>query len=139
MTEHQDWVKIERTFAAPIEKVWDMWAKPELFASWYGPNGMTIPVAEMDVKVGGTRKICMEMATPERTMQMWFTGVYKEITPHTRLVYTESMCDADGTLIPPSAMGMPEGILGDCQWKMFFLTMSELPEATPALSSVSSV
>lgn len=109
MTEQNDWVKIERTFAAPIEKVWDMWAKPELFASWYGPNGMNIPVAEMDVRVGGTRKICMEMVTPDRTMQMWFTGVYKEVTPHTRLVYTESMCDADGTLIPPSAMGMPDG------------------------------
>ncbi len=109
MTDQQNWAKVERSFTAPIAKVWDMWTKPELFQTWYGPNGMSVPVAEMDVTVGGTRKICMEMVTPDRTMQMWFTGVYKEITPMTRLVYTESMCDAEGTLIPPSAMGMPEG------------------------------
>ena len=36
-------------------------------------------------------------------------GIYKEITPVSRPVYTESMCDADGNLIPPSSMGMPEG------------------------------
>jgi len=72
-------------------------------------KGMTIPIAEMDVSIGGTRKICMEMVTPDRTMQMWFIGVYKEINAPTRLVYTESMCDADGTLIPPEQMGMPAG------------------------------
>ncbi len=104
-----EWVKIEREFNAPISAVWDMWTKPELFQTWYGPRGMTVPVAEMDLTVGGTRKISMEMKTPERTMTMWFIGVFKEITAPTRLVYTESMCDAEGTIIPPSAMGMPEG------------------------------
>jgi len=109
MTDPHTWVKLTRDFDAPIEAVWDMWTKPELFKSWYGPMGMTVPVAEMDVVVGGTRKISMEMVTPERTMTMWFTGVYKEISPPKRLVYTEAMCDAEGTLIPPQAMGMPEG------------------------------
>lgn len=105
----QNWMKIERSFDAPIADVWAMWTKPENFQAWYGPMGMSVPVAEMDVRVGGTRKISMQMVTPERTMTMWFTGVYKEVTPVTRLVYTEAMCDADGVLIPPSAMGMPEG------------------------------
>ena len=109
MTDAESWVKIERTFDAAIEDVWNMWTDPELFKSWYGPNGMSVPVAEMDLTVGGTRKVCMEMQTPERTMSMWFIGVYKEITPPSRLVYTESMCQEDGTLIPPQAMGMPEG------------------------------
>ena len=109
MRDRHDWVKIERAFDAPIRAVWDMWTVPDLFMSWYGPRGMSIPVAQMDLVVGGTRKICMEMVTPERTMTMWFTGVYKEITPVSRLVYTESMCDADGHLIPPSSLGMPEG------------------------------
>jgi len=102
-----NWVKIDRTFDAPIDKVWEMWTDAALFAKWYGPMGMTIPVAEMDVTPGGRRKICMEMKA--RNMTMWFTGEYKEIEKPTRLVYTESMCDADGNIIPPSAMGMPEG------------------------------
>ena len=109
MTDTPDWVRIERTFDADIQDVWNMWTDPQKFQSWYGPKGMSIPVAEMDVTVGGTRKICMEMAMPDRTMQMWFIGVYKEINAPTRLVYTESMCDESGTIIPPEQMGMPEG------------------------------
>ena len=105
----KNWVKVERVFDAPIDAVWAMWAEADNFKQWYGPMGMTVPVAEMDVRVGGTRKISMEMVTPDRTMTMWFIGVYKEVTAPTRLVYTESMCDENGTIIPPSAMGMPEG------------------------------
>ncbi|WP_341367341.1 SRPBCC domain-containing protein [Yoonia sp. BS5-3] len=109
MSDQQTWVKIQRAFDAPIAQVWKMWTDPELFKQWYGPMGMTVPVAEMDVVVGGTRKVCMEMKTPDRTMSMWFTGVYKEVSSPSRLVYTESMCDENGTIIPPQTMGMPEG------------------------------
>ena len=104
-----DWVKVEREFEAPIETIWALWTEPDHFKNWYGPKGMMVPVAEMDVRVGGIRKVCMEMNKPERSMKMWFTGVYKEVNPPTRLVYTESMCDEDGTIISPSSMGMPEG------------------------------
>ena len=107
--ETGNWVRIMRTFDAPIEEVWDMWTKPELFQKWYGPMGMTVPSAEMDLVVGGARRISMEMQTPERTMTMYFTGAYTRIEAPSTLAYTEAMCDADGTLIPPSAMGMPEG------------------------------
>jgi uncharacterized protein YndB with AHSA1/START domain len=109
MSDQQTWVKIQREFDAPIEKVWDMWTDPELFKQWYGPMGMSVPTAEMDVVVGGIRKVCMEMKSPERTMSMWFTGVYKEVKSPYRLVYTESMCDEDGTIISPQSMGMPAG------------------------------
>ena len=109
MTDNAGWVRIERRFKAPVTRVWAMWTDPDLFRTWYGPRGMTVPVAEMDVVVGGTRKVCMEMASPDRRMTMWFTGVYKEVKAPTRLVYTESMCDAQGVIIPAKAMGMPDG------------------------------
>lgn len=108
MSEEKKWVKVEREFDAPVATIWSMWTDPELFKAWYGPSGMSVPVAEMDVKVGGSRKICMEMASAERPMKMWFTGVYKEVNSPHRLVYTESMCDENGTLIPPQSMGMPD-------------------------------
>lgn len=108
MSDEQDWVRIEREFDAPRDLVWQMWTDPDLFRQWYGPNGMSVPTAEMDVTVGGTRKICMAMQSPERSMTMWFTGVYKEVSPPHRLVYTESMCDETGTLIAPQSMGMPD-------------------------------
>lgn len=103
----QDSMVIERTFNAPIDLVWQMWTESEHFAQWYGPKGMTIPVANMDARVGGKRLICM--ASPDGNMKMWFTGEYKEVSPTTRLVYTESMSDEEGNLISPAAMGMPEG------------------------------
>ena len=109
MTDQPSWVKITRVFDAPIDDVWRVWTDPDLFKQWYGPMGMSVPVADMDVTIGGTRKICMEMKRPDRTISMWFIGVYTEIRAPTRLVYTESMCEEDGTIIPPQAMGMPEG------------------------------
>lgn len=108
MTDTQS-VVIERTLDAPIELVWKMWAEAEHFAAWYGPMGASIPSAEMDVTVGGRRFICMEMAGPEGTMQMFFAGSYVEIDEPNRLVYTEAMADADGNALPPEAMGMPAG------------------------------
>jgi uncharacterized protein YndB with AHSA1/START domain len=100
---------IERHFDAPVDLIWQMWTDPEHFKAWYGPDGATIPVAKMDVRVGGTRLVCMEMQTPNGTMQMWFTGEYREVAENERLVYTESMADEHGNLASPSDMGMPEG------------------------------
>ena len=109
MTDTPTWVRIERLFPAPLSAVWDMWTTPELFAQWYGPNGMTVPLAEWDLSIGGARRVCMSMARPDGEMRMWFVGVFKEITPPTRLVYTESMADENGTIISPASMGMPAG------------------------------
>lgn len=106
-TISKDAIVIERTFDAPISLIWALWTEPEQFKQWYGPKGATMPVADMDVRVGGKRLICMEMQMPDRTMKMWFTGEYREVVPHVRLVYTDSMADEQGNVISPSAMGMP--------------------------------
>ena len=63
----------------------------------------------MDVRVGGTRLVCMQMETSNGAMQMWFTGEYREVVEHRRLVYTESMCDENANILSPTDMGMPEG------------------------------
>ena len=100
-----DQIVIERVLNAPIGLIWQMWTEPEHFKKWYGPNGATIPVAEMDVRIGGKRLICMEM----RGMKMWTVGEDTTIVPNTRLAYTESMADENGNVVSPSAMGMPKG------------------------------
>ena len=105
----EDAVVIARSFDAPVDLVWQMWTDPEHFKAWYGPDGATIPVAKMDVRVGGKRLVCMEMPSPNGPMQMWFTGEYREVVERERLVYTESMSDEDGNVASPSDMGMPEG------------------------------
>jgi len=107
--DSQDAVRIERTFDAPVDLIWQMWTDPEHFAAWYGPTGATMPVAEMDVRVGGTRLVCIKVTTPNGPMQMWFTGEYREVIANKRLVYTESMSNENGDIIAPSDMGMPPG------------------------------
>lgn len=102
-------VVIERTVDAPRTLVWQMWTEAAHFQAWYGPEGASIPTAEMDVQVGGRRLICMEMQTPNGPMQMWMTGSYLEIDEPTRLVYTESMSDEHGNVKSAAEMGMPEG------------------------------
>ena len=111
MTDNQgspDAVVIERSFDAPVELVWRMWTDPEHFKAWYGPDAASVPVAKMDVRVGGTRLVCLEMQTPDGPMQMWFTGEYREVVENTRLVYTESMSDEHGNVPAPADRGVPE-------------------------------
>lgn len=103
----EDVCLIERVFDAPVETIWQMWTQAEHFKQWYGPKGFSVPVAEMDVRVGGKRLICMQ--SPDGKMKMWSTGEYTEVSPHTRLVYTDSPADEHGNVVSPAAMGMPEG------------------------------
>jgi uncharacterized protein YndB with AHSA1/START domain len=105
----EDAVVIERSFDAPVDLIWQMWTEPEHFKTWFGPTGAVIPEATMDVRVGGSRRVCMAMETPGGPMTMWFTGEYREVVTHQRLVYTESMADQDGNVLSPAEMGMPDG------------------------------
>ena len=103
----QNSVTIERTFTAPVKLVWQMWTDPDHFTAWYGPTGATIPVARMDVRVGGSRLICMQITTPDGPTQMWFTGEYREVVEHQLLAYTESISNENGDILAPSDLGMP--------------------------------
>jgi uncharacterized protein YndB with AHSA1/START domain len=105
----QDAVVIERSFDAPVELVWRMWTQAEHFRAWYGPEGASIPVADLDLRVGGTRRVCMEVQAPDGPMRMWFTGEHREIVEPVRLVYTEAISDQHGNVLSPAQMGMPDG------------------------------
>lgn len=123
-------VVIERTFAAPRALVWSMFAESERFAGWYGPPGATIPVAEMDVVVGGKRKVCMQMETPDGAMTMWLVGEFVEIVEGERLVYTEMMGEADGSSDSPATQVIIELSDTDDGTRMV-LTHVGVPEDSP--------
>jgi len=75
---------VTRTFSAPARIVFDAWTKPELLRRWWLPKsmGMSLRSCEMDVRVGG--KYLLEFE-PDG---MAFFGTYLEVTPHSRLVWT---------------------------------------------------
>ena len=106
----QDSVVIRRRFDAPVDLIWQMWTDPEHFKAWYGPDGAAIPVAKMDVRVGGTRLVCMEMQTPNGPMQMWFTGEYPR-SSRTSDSCTPSPCPTKTeTCCRPRIWACPRGI-----------------------------
>ena len=99
-------IEVSRTFEAPLELLWKAWTEPEHFMKWYGPKGFTTPACEIDFRVGGKHSWMMQ--SPDG-MQMHYFGSYKEISPMDRIVYSDSMADAQGNLMDPVMMGLPEG------------------------------
>ena len=75
---------VTRTFNGPARIVFEAWAKPELFRRWWVPKsmGMSLLSCEMDVRVGGKYRLEFE---PDAVA---FFGTYLEVTPHSRLVWT---------------------------------------------------
>ena len=76
----------ERIFDAPRERVWKAFTNPELVPRWWGPHGTTTTVVEMEVRPGGTWRGCL--VSTEDGRQLWLGGVYREVTPPERLVFT---------------------------------------------------
>jgi uncharacterized protein YndB with AHSA1/START domain len=79
---------VTRTFNAPARLVFEAWTKPELFQRWWVPKsfGLSLLSCEMDVRTGGTyRLVFSHPASPE---PMAFFGRYSEVTPPSRLVWT---------------------------------------------------
>jgi uncharacterized protein YndB with AHSA1/START domain len=95
-----DAVVIERTFDAPIDLVWRMWTDADSFAGWWGPPGASIPLAEIDASVGGRRRVCMEVVTPDGPTLMWFGGEHRTVEAPTLLVYSEQHTDEHGAPSP---------------------------------------
>lgn len=102
-TNPSDSIVIERAMPAPVDTVWQMWTDPTHFAAWYGPDGASIEVQAMDVKVSGKRQISMAMETPNGPMSMYFGGEHLEVESPTHLAYSEAVCDESGDPVPASA------------------------------------
>ncbi len=52
-------IVLTRRIKAPRELVWEAYTKPEHVMQWYGPNGFTLTIHEMDVRVGGVWRFMM--------------------------------------------------------------------------------
>jgi uncharacterized protein YndB with AHSA1/START domain len=85
---------VTRTFNAPARIVFEAWTTPELLKRWWVPKsmGMTLLSLEADVRVGGRYRLVFgHGSTPVE-----FFGRYLEVTPHSRLVWTNEESGDDG-------------------------------------------
>ncbi len=78
---------ITRVFDAPRDLVFKAWTDPKHVAQWWGPNGFTNPVCELDVRPGGAIRI--DMRGPDGVVYP-MQGVFYEIVEPERLVFTSS-------------------------------------------------
>ncbi|HEX6103254.1 MAG TPA: SRPBCC domain-containing protein [Alphaproteobacteria bacterium] len=77
-------LKLVRRLPAKPEQVFRAFADPRRLVKWWGPKGVTIPVCEMDVRPGGRWLTTMRSSDGDMTV----SGVYREIDPPSRLVFT---------------------------------------------------
>jgi uncharacterized protein YndB with AHSA1/START domain len=90
-------LRVERTFDASPEDVFDAWTNPEVLRRWWRPNpSWTTPVAEVDLRVGGRYRISME--DPESGTKHTAGGEYSEVSRPRRLVYSWQWEEEDGRL-----------------------------------------
>jgi uncharacterized protein YndB with AHSA1/START domain len=79
-------VVFTRAFDAPRELVFEAWTNPEHVRHWWGLRESTMLLCEADVRPGGSWRY---VTTAQDGAEVPFTGVYQEVAPPERLVYTE--------------------------------------------------
>lgn len=97
-------VVVSRAFAAPLEKLWALWAKPDAIKQWWGPKGYTAPVVQSDLTSGGSYLLVMRSGDGAESRN---TGTYLEVVPMKRIVQSMSFADASGHPVPGASVPLP--------------------------------
>ena len=83
-------ITFDRAYDASLEAVWDAWTKPELIKQWWGPDNVTIPECEIDLRVGGRISIVMEAGPamgPNAGMKWPMAGTFTVVDDRAKLAY----------------------------------------------------
>ena len=90
-------VVVTRTFNAPARLVFQAWTTPSLFKQWWVPKSMPLPLLsyEADIRVGGGYRLVFGV---DGAKTMAFFGKYLEVTPSSRLVWTNDESGEDGAV-----------------------------------------
>ena len=114
-------IVVTRTFNGPAHLVFEAWTKPELFKQWWVPKsmGMTLHSVDMDARTGGSYHLNFGEGAD-------FFGTYLEVTPHSRIVWTN---DEDGEASSVTTASF------EAQGDKTLLVMSEVYPSGEALES----
>jgi len=78
-------LEVRRRFAAPCERVYEVWTQPQYIGRWLGGSDINIADVTVDLRVGGKYRI--RIAPPQMT-PFFIIGEYLEVIPQEKLVYT---------------------------------------------------
>ena len=96
---------ITHIFDASVDQLWQAWTDPELIKQWWGPDGFTCPLANIDFREGGTSLLCM--SSPDFG-EHYSTWDYTAIVPMERIEFIHNLADKNGNKVNPVDVGMPE-------------------------------
>jgi uncharacterized protein YndB with AHSA1/START domain len=91
MSDETNSVRLHRVLRAPQDRVYRAFLDPEAMAKWSPPHGFTGKVHEMDARVGGGYRMSFTNFSTGKTHS--FGGRYTELTPHSRIRYTDKFDD----------------------------------------------
>ena len=98
-------ITVQCVVKAPIEKVWEVWTKPEHIVRWaFASDDWEAPAAENDLRTGGRFKTAM--AAKDKSMSFDFTGVYTNVKEHELIEYDID----DSRHVKVEFTGLPEGV-----------------------------
>ena len=107
--ENKEKFFINRSFEAPIEKVFEMWTSPKHFSQWLAPAGFRMEFLKADIKTGGQTSYSM---SNDAGMTMYGRAQYLKVERPNFLQYTQQFCDKDGNVSRhPMAPTWPETML----------------------------
>jgi len=95
-TPGQHTARLERTYDAPAELVWELLTTAAGLEQWFAPDGFETRVSELELRPGGQLRYTMTATGPEQVAFMRETGnplsmvvrkTFTEVTPRTRLAY----------------------------------------------------
>lgn len=84
-------LSLTRIITAPRETVYRAWTDPKLLKQWFAPRPWSVSTAELDVRPGGANLIIMRSPEGEDYPNR---GVYLEVVPNERLVFTDAYSEA---------------------------------------------
>lgn len=86
-------IRVNRSFNAPIETVWEAWTNPELLDQWWAPKPFKTETKSMDFKVGGHWLYAMKGPNGEL---FWCKNEFTDIQPKSSYAGLDGFCDENG-------------------------------------------
>lgn len=100
---NQNELKIVRILNAAKDQVWHAWSDVEHFKKWWGPREFSCPDCTIDFRVGGNFLASM---MDDKGNKIWSTGIYTEIIPNEKIVFTDCFADENGNVVSSEQYGM---------------------------------
>jgi uncharacterized protein YndB with AHSA1/START domain len=113
---------VTRLFNAPVERVWHAWTESDDVKEWWGPLGFSAPIANMDVRVGGTSLVCMR--SPDG-VEFYNTWTYRRVDRLERLEFVVGFANAKGEQVTPAELGLPPELSREVPHVVVFVADSD--------------